>query len=180
MISKLALYRHICKIQWSAMLKNFAHIAVFYKKFWKAIWCHGTWSTLVKVAFTSPTDLWVPTNSILIKFEIPSKFGELWFKLCSNNHNEILHISQQLHCHDICKMSVICWICYEQEYYKISSNFEFNWNILSGMGAMSLGSTFETVLYWAVSLTVSRNAWPCLTSVQKGPKTQHFISFPVS
>ena len=29
MISKLALYGHIYKIQWSAVLKNFAHVAVF-------------------------------------------------------------------------------------------------------------------------------------------------------
>ena len=29
MISKLAFYGHVYKIQWSAALKNFAHVAVF-------------------------------------------------------------------------------------------------------------------------------------------------------
>ena len=32
-----------------------------------------------------------PTNGISIKFEIRSKFGGLWFKTCSIDHNEILH-----------------------------------------------------------------------------------------
>ena len=31
-----------------------------------------------------------PTNGISIEFEIPSKFGMLWFKTCLINHNEIL------------------------------------------------------------------------------------------
>ena len=29
---------------------------------------------------------------------------------------------------------VISWICYEQEYYKIEFNFEFDCNSISGMG----------------------------------------------
>ena len=34
-----------------------------------------------------------PTNDISIEFEIRPKFAVLWFKICSTNHNEILHMS---------------------------------------------------------------------------------------
>ena len=34
------------------------------------------------------------TCSILIEFEIQSKFGVLWFKMCSTDHNKILHMLQ--------------------------------------------------------------------------------------
>ena len=48
-----------------------------------------------------------PTNDISIKFEIQQKFATvLWFKVHSTNHNEILHTSRQLHCRDVCKISL--------------------------------------------------------------------------
>ena len=45
-----------------------------------------------------------PTNNISIEFEIPSKFGEIYFKIYWTNHNKILHKSRQLHCRDVCKI----------------------------------------------------------------------------
>ena len=41
-----------------------------------------------------------PTMWISIEFEIRSKFGVLWFKMCSTDHNEILHMSRQYYCRD--------------------------------------------------------------------------------
>ena len=32
-----------------------------------------------------------PTNGTSIEFKMQSKFGVLWFKACSTNHNKILH-----------------------------------------------------------------------------------------
>ena len=45
-----------------------------------------------------------PTNDILIKFEIRPKFAVLRFKMYSTDHNEILHMSRQCNCHDMCKI----------------------------------------------------------------------------
>ena len=47
-----------------------------------------------------------PTNGISIEFKIWSKFGVLWFKIYLTNHNGILHTSQQLHCRDVCTISL--------------------------------------------------------------------------
>ena len=47
-----------------------------------------------------------PTNDISIKFEIQPKFAVLWFEIYSTDHNEILHTSRQLHCRDVCKISL--------------------------------------------------------------------------
>ena len=51
------------------------------------------------------------TNGISIEFEIRSKFGALWFKIFSADHNVILQTPQQLHSRD------------NQEYHNISFNF---------------------------------------------------------
>ena len=47
-----------------------------------------------------------PTNVILIEFKIRPKFAMLWFKIYSD-HNEIFHMSRQLHCRDMCK--ILLW-----------------------------------------------------------------------
>ena len=46
-----------------------------------------------------------PTNGISIELNIQSKFWVLWFKMCSTDHNEILHMSWQCYCRDVCKIS---------------------------------------------------------------------------
>ena len=77
-----------------------------------------------------------PNNAILIEFEIQSKFGMLWFKICPTNHKEILHMSWQLHCHDMCK-----FCCDPTEYVVDKSNTMFHWisnlitNIICGTHA---------------------------------------------
>ena len=48
-----------------------------------------------------------PTNDISIESEILPKFGVFWFKMSFTDHNEILHMSQQLHCCDVCK--ILLW-----------------------------------------------------------------------
>ena len=45
-----------------------------------------------------------PTNGISIEFEILSKFGVLYLKICISYHNKIFHTSLKLHCHDVCKI----------------------------------------------------------------------------
>ena len=47
-----------------------------------------------------------PTNDISIKFKIWPKLAMLWFKIYHTDHNEILHTSRQLHCRDMCKISL--------------------------------------------------------------------------
>ena len=47
-----------------------------------------------------------PTNDISIEFEIQPKFAVLWFKIYSTDHNEILHMSRQCNCRDMCKISL--------------------------------------------------------------------------
>ena len=47
-----------------------------------------------------------PTNGISIEFEIWQNYAVIWFKIYSNDHNEILHTSRQLHCRDVCKISL--------------------------------------------------------------------------
>ena len=44
----------------------------------------------------------LPTNAISIEFEIWPKFAVLWFKMCSTDHNKILHTSRQYNCRDVC------------------------------------------------------------------------------
>ena len=48
-----------------------------------------------------------PTNDISIEFEIRPKFAVLWFKICSTDHNEMLHTSRQYNCRDVCKISLL-------------------------------------------------------------------------
>ena len=47
-----------------------------------------------------------PTNGISIEFKILSKFEVPYFKMYLTDHNEILHTSRQLHCRDVCKISL--------------------------------------------------------------------------
>ena len=60
-----------------------------------------------------------PINDVSIEFKIRPKFPMLWFKMYSTDHNEILHMSRQLHC---------------LEHFKFWSNFKFGWNIVYGTG----------------------------------------------
>ena len=47
-----------------------------------------------------------PTNGISIEFEIQPNFVVLWFKMCSTDHIEILHMSRQWSCREVCKISL--------------------------------------------------------------------------
>ena len=47
-----------------------------------------------------------PTNDISIEFDIQPKFAVLWFEIYSTDHNAILHTSRQLHCRDVCNISL--------------------------------------------------------------------------
>ena len=49
---------------------------------------------------------WPPTNRISIEFKIQSDFAMLWFKMCSTDHNKMLHTSRQCYCYDVCKSSL--------------------------------------------------------------------------
>ena len=71
-----------------------------------------------------------PTYGILVEFEIWSKFAVLWFKMCSTDHNNILHMSRQCYSPDMQIFLVGGWICHS----KVSLNFEFDQNIVSGTG----------------------------------------------
>ena len=46
-----------------------------------------------------------PTNDISIEFEIRLKFEVPYCKMYSTDYNEILHISRQCNCRDVCKIS---------------------------------------------------------------------------
>ena len=46
------------------------------------------------------------TNSILIKFEIWSKFTVFSFKMWSADHDKILYMSWEFYCRDMCKISL--------------------------------------------------------------------------
>ena len=48
-----------------------------------------------------------PTNGISDEFEIRSKFVVLLFKICSTNHNKILHMLRQLHCREELDQNVV-------------------------------------------------------------------------
>ena len=77
-----------------------------------------------------------PTNGISIEFEIRSKYGALWFKICSTEHNEILHTSRQLRCRDVCK--ILLWsVQHVLNQSTANSNFEFDRNIVRATGACS-------------------------------------------
>ena len=63
-----------------------------------------------------------PTNSFSIEVEIRSIFGVLCSKICSTNHNEMLHTSRQLECRDMHNMS--WWLT---EYIMNTSIIKFHW-----------------------------------------------------
>ena len=75
-----------------------------------------------------------PTNGISIEFEIRSKLGLFYFKICSTDHNDILrHTSRQMHCRDVC--NILLWsveYILSRRHCKLWSNFEFDRNILVG------------------------------------------------
>ena len=48
------------------------------------------------------------TDDISIEFEIECSFVMILFITCSANHNEILHMSRQLHCRDMCL--ILLWL----------------------------------------------------------------------
>ena len=73
-----------------------------------------------------------PTDGISIKFKIVTKFEVLQFKICSTNHNEILHTSQQYNCHDVCK--ILLW---SVVYILNQSTANFGRITVSGTGAWS-------------------------------------------
>ena len=52
-----------------------------------------------------------PNNNISIEFEIRSKFGVLWFEMYLTDHNDILHMSQQCYCRDMCTLSLWSAAC---------------------------------------------------------------------
>ena len=49
------------------------------------------------------------------------------------------------------KSVVISQIYYDQEHYKVSLNFEFVWNIITGMGAWPYTRRVNRYLWWATS-----------------------------
>ena len=59
--------------------------------------------TLRRNGSNSPGD--GPTNGISIEFVIRSEFWYLHIKICSTDHNEMLHTSRQLHCRDVWRIS---------------------------------------------------------------------------
>ena len=64
-----------------------------------------------------------PTNGISIEFEMRSKFAMLWFKMCSNDRNQSMHMSRQCHCWDVYKIS---WWLAEYIMHKIITIFLLN------------------------------------------------------
>ena len=57
---------------------------------------------------------------------IRSKFSVLWFKMCSTNHNEVLHMPHQYYCRDVCKISL-----WSAEYAMNPCIAKFNWILIS-------------------------------------------------
>ena len=74
-----------------------------------------------------------PTNRILIKFEIQSKFGVLWLKIWSQRN--FVHVKTVFLSWHVQNFVVISRIYYELKHYKVSLNFKFDRNIVSGTGA---------------------------------------------
>ena len=80
---------------------------------------------------------WRPSHQrYFIEFEIRSKFTMFWFRICLNDHNEILQTSRQCNWRDVCKT----WLL-STEYVMNKSitpffllNFEFDENINNGTG----------------------------------------------
>ena len=69
------------------------------------------------------------TNDVSIEFQIRPKFEVLWFEMYSTNHNETLH-TWCVH-----NFVVIGWEYFKLQHSKFLSNFEFDWNYISGTGA---------------------------------------------
>ena len=68
---------------------------------------NGKSSVVLNAACTVITAGPHPTNGSSIEFEIRSKLGLLYFKMCSTDHNAILrHTSRQLHSRDMCNISL--------------------------------------------------------------------------
>ena len=99
------------------------------------------------------------TNNILIEFEILWKFEMLLFITYSADHNEILYTSRQWHCFHVRKVSMWLVECILNEHSKFLSNFEFDWNAVSGTGAwtkcLSLFSCDQAALQMVFSVCLS-------------------------
>ena len=76
-----------------------------------------------------------PINGISIEFEMRSKFGVLQFKIYLSDHNEILHTSQVTLSWHVQNFIVIGSLHFKTEHCIFLMNFEFDRNIVSGMGA---------------------------------------------
>ena len=68
-----------------------------------------------------------PTNGILLKFEIWAKFGVLYYKMGSTDHNKILHTSWLWYCCDMLKTSLWSAI-YAMK--KSITKFHWIWNLI--------------------------------------------------
>ena len=67
---------------------------------------------------------------ISINFEILSKSVVLWFKMHPTDHNDMILLPRRVQ-----NFFVFVLICYEQEHYKVSLNFELDQNVVNGTGA---------------------------------------------
>ena len=78
-----------------------------------------------------------PTNGISIEFEFRSKFAVLWFATLNRPQQNFVHVTTMLLSWHEQNFAVTYGICYQQEHhYKISLNFEFDRNIVSGTGGL--------------------------------------------
>ena len=81
-----------------------------------------------------------PTIGISIKFKIRSKFGVLWFKMGSPNHNKIFNYSQQCYCPVVYKISL-----WSAEYVMNKSITKIHW--ISNSIKITLGDGRQ-VYHW--------------------------------
>ena len=105
-----------------------------------ALWVYGIQSTGERVPGTPGIKSW--RGSHYYRYIRP-KFAILWFKMFSTDHNEILHMSRQCNCRDVCKISL-----WSAEYIMNKTITKFHW----------ISNSFETLL-------VGRA--PCLTREDK-------------
>ena len=118
-----------------------------------ALWVYGIQSTGERVPGTPGIKSW--RGSHYYRYIRP-KFAILWFKMFSTDHNEILHMSRQCNCRDVCKISL-----WSAEYIMNKTITKFNW----------ISNSFETLLVGrAPCLTrednlspFKLNSYPCIS-----------------
>ena len=81
-----------------------------------------------------------------------SKFGVLWFKIWSTDHNKILHMSRQCYCRDLCKISLWASEC-------IMNKSIINFHCTSNSIKMQLvgqapGESQHCIRYFCESITI--------------------------